>query len=318
MTTALIDQDIQPTDLLIETLDAGIETTVGGDPDAAALIQSLKETDVLFTTSRLPVTRRVLTETDLEVVGKLGTGIDNVDLRAAEDLGIPVTYTPGINALSVAEHALGLTLAVLRRTPRLQEILEGGGWRDETPIGTELAEKTVGIIGFGNIGSRLAGLLQGFNVQLLIYDPYIQPEDTQILGGTRVDLDRLLQSADVVSVNASLTDETRGMIGADELSRMRDSAVLVNTARGPIVREDALAEALTTGEIAGAGLDVFETEPLSPASPLHELDSVVLTPHSGARTAEAAEATIERLAQNVNAILAGRDVPDRYLAVAGA
>lgn len=316
MTHALIDQDIQPTDRLLDRLADGVETTVGVEGTAASIVEALAPGDAVVVTSRLKLTREVLAEARPCLVGKLGTGIDNVDLEAAAEFGIPVTYTPGINALSVAEHALGLALAALRRTTQVEAILRSGGWRDATPIGTQLSGTTVGIVGFGNIGSRLANLLRGFDVTILAYDPYVQVEDTQITGAELTDLETLLERSDVVSINASHTEETRGMIDAAAFARMRETAVLVNTARGPIVDEAALIEAVRTGEIAGAGLDVFADEPLSPDSPLHDLPTVVTTPHVAARTAAAAEATIDQLAANVNALLAGEPVPDRYLAVA--
>ncbi len=315
MVRALVDQDVQPTDRLLDRLPPSVTAVVGVDESEDALLDALDGVDVLFTTSRLKVTRRVLESSSLRVVGKLGTGIDNVDLEAAAAHGVPVTHTPGINALAVAEHTLGLALAVLRRTVQCQEILSEGGWRDETPLGTQLSGGTVGIVGFGNIGSRVAGLLRGFNVDVLAHDPYVQPEDTEILGVTLVDLDELLERADLVTVNAELTPETRGMLGAPEFERMQTTATLVNTARGPIVREAALVDALRAGEIAGAGLDVFESEPLSPDSPLHEFDNVVVTPHMAARTESASVACVDRLASNVRMILAGEPVPDRYMAV---
>lgn len=316
MPSILIDQDIQPTERLVLGLCDRFDVTVGVEYGPDALISALDGIDVLFATSRLKVTREVLDATDLTAVAKLGTGIDNVDLDAAAEYGVSVTYTPGINALSVAEHALGLALAVLRHTPMCGDILEAGGWRDETPIGTQLSGSTVGIVGFGSIGSRFAGLLEGFNVDMLAYDPYVEPEDGEILGVDFVGLDVLLTRADLVSVNAALTPETRGMLGPDEFALMKPSAVLVNTARGPVVKEDALLNALQSNTIAGAGLDVYEDEPLDPTSPLHEFDNVVLTPHVAARTAAAATACIDILIENIEALYDEKRVPDRYLAVA--
>jgi phosphoglycerate dehydrogenase-like enzyme len=312
MPRALIDRDIQPTERLLAGLDDGIEATVGADQ--GTLIDDLAGVDILCATSRLQVTAAVIDAADLSVIGKLGTGIDNVDLAAAAAAGIPVTYTPGLNAMAVAEHALGLTLAVLRQTPVLQRILAEGRWRDATPLGTELVGKTVGIIGFGAIGRRFAGLLAGFHPDLLVYDPYIRPEDTQSVGATPVDLETLLTRSDVVSVHAALTAETRGLIDAAALAQMQPTAVLINTARGPVVDEPALIEAVDTGAIAGAGLDVFAHEPLDPASALHGLDRVICTPHSAARTVESAAATVDQLAENVSALVRGEAVPPRYIA----
>jgi D-3-phosphoglycerate dehydrogenase len=312
MPRALIDRDIQPTDLLVDALDPAVDAIIGAG--GSTLLDDLAGMDVLCATSRLQVTAEVIAASELQVIGKLGTGIDNVDLEAAAAAGIPVTYTPGLNAMAVAEHALGLALAVLRQTPVLEQILADGHWRDATPLGTELVGKTVGIIGFGNIGQRFAGLLAGFHTDLLVYDPYIRPEDTQVLGARQVDLDTLLQRSDLVSVHAALTPETRGMLDATAFAQMAPEAVIVNTARGPIIDEAALIDAIDAGTIAGAGLDVFASEPLDPDSRLHALERVITTPHSAARTTEAAAATIRQLAANVNALLDGQPVPERYLA----
>jgi D-3-phosphoglycerate dehydrogenase len=312
MSRALIDRDIQPTERLVAGFDASIEATIGADQ--GTIIDDLAGMDILCATSRIHVTDAVIAASDLAVIGKLGTGIDNVDLEAAAAAGIPVTYTPGLNAMAVAEHALGLTLTVLRQTPVLARILAGGRWRDATPLGTELVGKTVGIIGFGAIGRRFAGLLAGFHPELLVYDPYIRPEDTQSVGATPVDLETLLARSDVVSIHAALTAETRGLIDAAKLAQMQPSALLINTARGQIIDEPALIEAIETGAIAGAGLDVFAEEPLDPASDLHRLDRVVCTPHSAARTTESAAATVDQLAENVSALVRGDPVPPRYLA----
>lgn len=316
MTEAAIDQDLQPVERVRTHLPDGLSLRVGLPADESALIDELRGKSVLFTTSRLKLTRRVFESTSLDVVGKVGTGIDNIDLEAAADHGVTVTYTPGINALSVAEHALGLALATLRHTITCGEVLREGGWRDVTPEGTQLSGRTVGIIGFGNIGRRFAGLLRGFNVETLVYDPYVQKEDLELVGATQAEFDTLLSRSDLVSVHAALTEETRGMIDATALEQMKSSAVLVNTARGPIVDQDALVTALQKGSIAGAGLDVFEAEPLSPDSPLHDLPTVTVTPHVAARTTSASHACIDLLTQNVGRLLEGKPVPERYLATA--
>jgi len=315
MPAILIDQDIRPREHLLEQIPSEISTTVGVSGDVESLIAALRDHDVLLATSRLPVTEQVLEQASPRAVGKLGTGIDNIDLDTALNLGIPVTYTPGINALSVAEHTLGLALAALRRAAHCQDVLRRGGWRDETTIGTQLSGQTVGIIGFGDIGERFASLLGGFDVEILANDPYIQPEDTEITGVELVDREIILSEADLVSVNTELTDETRGMLGRKEFQRIKSTAALVNTARGAVLQEAELVEALKKGEIAAAGLDVFTDEPLDASSSLHELENVVLTPHVGARTKQASTACIDRLIDNVFRLLSGNPVPDRYLAV---
>ncbi|MFB6169564.1 MAG: NAD(P)-dependent oxidoreductase [Haloarculaceae archaeon] len=311
--TARIDQDIQPTARLEARVADAMDTEVGIPNDEAAVVDALDGVDVVFATSRVTLSRTVLEATDLSVVAKLGTGIDNVDLEAAREQGVAVTHTPGVNALSVAEHTLGLLLAVSHNIQVGDRALEAGGWRDQLPMGVLLSGSTVGIVGFGNIGQRVAGLLSGFDVEVLAHDPYIADIDTQLTGAERVGLDELFERADHVTVNAELTPETRGMVGDEQLDRLE--GILVNTARGPIVDEAALLRALREGSLAGAGLDVFETEPLPSDSPLHEFDNVVATPHSAAMTGASREATIDQIADNALALVRGEDIDARWLAV---
>ena len=315
---AVVDQDIAPTDRLRGQLPGDWTVSVGIEGTEEAAIEAVADADVVFVTSRIPVTRAVIEAApDLAVIAKIGTGIDNVDLEAAAEAGVPVTYTPGHNALSVAELTLGLILATARRFTEARRTVEAGGWRDEVTLGTRLSGSTVGIVGFGNVGKRVGTLLGGFDVDVLVYDPYVHTIDAELVGGENAPFDRLLAESDVVVINAELTDETRGMIGERELGSMKESAILVNTARGPIVETDALVAALRAGEIAGAGLDVFETEPLGADAALLEFDNVVLTPHVAGTTSESRAETIDRLAANVLAILEGEPVPDRYLATLG-
>lgn len=318
MKRVVIDQDIAPTERLLEQLPDDWEVAVGieGSPEAAA--EALADAHVAFVTSRIPVVRPVIeAAADLEVVAKIGTGIDNVDLEAAEANDVVVTYTPGHNALSVAEHTLCLVLATARRLTEGRRTVEAGGWRDEVALGRRISGSTVGIVGFGNVGKRFGTLLAGFDVDVLVCDPYVPTIDAELARGENAPLDRLLAESDVVVVNAELTEETRGLIGEEELSLMEDTAILVNTARGPIVDEDALLSALHSGEIAGAGLDVFAAEPIGADHELLDAEGVVLTPHVGGTTAESRAETVDRLVENVLAILDGDPVPDRYLATPG-
>lgn len=314
MRRALADEDIQPAEELRAALKGRLGLDVGVEATEDALIDALEGVDVLFATSRLPVTERVLEASDLEIVAKIGTGIDSVDLQAAAERGIPVTYTPGFNAQAVAEHTVALLLAVSRNVVVNAGLLEEGYWRDEVELGTSVSGKTLGIVGFGRIGSRVAGVMSGFNVDVLAHDPYVPELDTDITGGELTSLEDLLQRSDFVTVNAELTEETRGMIGRREFELMKDSAVLVNTARGPIVSEDALLEALEERRIAGAGLDVFETEPLPASSPLHEFDNVVTTPHNAGMTEECRVRMIRTLASNAIDLLNGESIPERFIA----
>lgn len=310
----LIDQDVQPREVLSETLGREAEIAVAGEFDEDALIDALEGIDVLVTTSRLKVTRRVLSETSLPMVAKVGTGIDNVDLEAAAEIGTTVAYTPGLNALSVAEHAVALLLAVHRNLRPGRLALEDGKWRDEVPSATPVTDTTCGIIGFGNVGSRIAQLLNGFDAEILAYDPYVHDIDTDLTGAELVDFETVLESVDSLLIGAELTGETRGMIDRDALERLPSHAVLVNPTRGPIVEADALIDALEAGEIAGAGLDVFEEEPLSPDSSLLSFDNVVATPHIAGSSIRARSSIIETLAGLIDDNFDDETLPRRFLA----
>ncbi len=289
--------------------------TVGIEKGDGKLPQRLAGVDVVFVTSRVLLTREVFERaTDLDVVAKLGTGIDSIDLDAAREHGSTVTHTPGHNALSVAEHVLCLTLATARRLTATRNLIERGGWRDECPLGTRISGSTVGIVGFGNVGKRVGRLLGGFDVDVLINDPYVHRIDGELVGGTMTSLENVLEESDTVVVTAELTEETRGLIGAAELARMKESALLINAARGPIVEVPTLVDALRSGTIGGAGLDVFSDEPLSDDSELLDFDDVVVTPHVAAMTTESRTETIDQLVTNVNTIFDNADVPSRYLA----
>jgi len=312
--SVLVDQDVKPRDALVEGLGDAATVAVGVDTDEDALIAALEGIDVVVTTSRLPLSERVFAAVDLSMVAKVGTGLNNVDLAAAADHGVTVAYTPGMNALSVAEHALTLMLAVRRNVVRAERTLQAGGWRDEVPNARPLTDTTVGLVGFGDVGRRLAGLLDGFHAEVLAYDPYVHDIETEVTGATMTDLDTVLDRADTVAVVAELTPETRGLIDADALDRMAEDAVLVNTSRGPIVDEDALLAALEGGAVAGAGLDVFETEPLPADSRLHGFENVVTTPHVAASSVRARTRIVERLTDCIGTHVEGGELPDRFVA----
>jgi phosphoglycerate dehydrogenase-like enzyme len=315
MPTALVDRDVIPYDYLADRLDDALGLRRAAADTEAEAIDALGDAEILVTTSRVPVTERVLAESTLDHVAKFGTGVDSIDLDAAREAGVTVTYTPGLNALGVAEHTVTLLLAASRRLVAQQEHLQAGGWRDEVPLGAQLSGSTVGIVGFGNVGRRVATLLEGFHVDVLAYDPYVPAEDGEPFGVDLVDLEALLAASDAVTVNAELTAETHHLIDEAALATMRESAFLVNTARGPIVAEDALVAALEAGEIAGAGLDVFESEPLAPDHPLFAFDNVVTTPHSAAMTVQTHEHVLDRIVDTLRAYLDGERIPERYVAV---
>ena len=243
---------------------------------------------------------------DLRVIARVGVGVDSIDLDAASERGVQVATTPGANEHAVADHAVGLMLAVLRRITQLDRDVRAGGWH-RTGLFTprQLTGATVGLVGYGHIGRRVAARLRGFDVELLIHDPALPAGR----GDTSIALDDLLRRSDVVSLHCPLTASTRHLIDARALGLMRPEAVLVNTSRGGVVDEDALVAALSAGAIAGAALDVFEGEPPA-GSPLLELDNVVVSPHNaGLSTSSVAEMT-RRATQAVLDVAAGGVVAD--------
>jgi D-3-phosphoglycerate dehydrogenase / 2-oxoglutarate reductase len=230
-----------------------------------------------------PVTERVLEAGPLRVVVKYGSGTDNIDLRSAERLGAKVSSTPGANARSVAELTIALLFALARHLVAHDRAVRAGSWSRRGA--SELAGKRLGVVGYGAVGREVAALATSLGMQVVAHDPFVKSGDIELVG-----LDDLLASCDAVSLHVPLDDSTRGMIGVEALERMRSGALLVNTARGGLVDENALADALSSGRLGGAGLDVFADEPPS-GSPLLRLENAVLSPHAGAATTEAAQRT---------------------------
>ncbi|MBK7927362.1 MAG: hypothetical protein IPJ98_07680 [Bryobacterales bacterium] len=250
--------------------------------------------------SSTKITRRVMERcAGLRMVSIWGTGTDNVDLDAARELGIRVTNTPAVSATSIAEHTLALMLAVARRIPLIDGRVRAGEW----PRGgmVQLHGKTLGVIGLGEIGRRFARLGEAIGMRVVTWTMHPKPE----LGFAHVALDELLAGSDVVSLHLRLSEQTRGFLGAERIAAMKRGAILVNTARGPIVEEEALLEALETGHLAGAGLDVFDIEPLPPDHALTRMANVVLSPHAAGITPEALEAGLALAVDNVLAHFAG-------------
>ena len=240
----------------------------------------------------------------LRILSLWGTGTDHVDLASASTGGVIVTNTPGVSAVAMAEHALTLMLAVARDIPRIDSKTRKGAW----PRGfvTQLHGKTLGIVGLGAIGTQTARVAKGIGMRVIAWTR--RPADKPIaeLGLELVGLEELYQRSDVVSLHVRLTSETTGMVGRRELEAMKESAILINTARGPVVDECALVEALSGGGIRGAGVDVFDQEPLPENHPLGQLPNVVMTPHSGGVTPEALEAGLQMAVDNVFAELGGK------------
>jgi D-3-phosphoglycerate dehydrogenase len=240
----------------------------------------------------------------LRVVAMHGVGVDHIDLRAAAACGVVVANAPGSNDSAVADLTIGLMLACLRQIPAADRAAREGNWKGV--VGDELAGKTVGLLGWGRIGRGVARRLLGFDVTLLVHDPYVTAKVIMADGARPVTLDELLTTADIVSLHLPLTVETSNLLDADRLAMLRTSAYLINTARGGIVDEEALSHRLRTGLLRGAGLDCFAIEP-PVGNPLFDLPSVVVTPHSGAQTREAIARMGAIAAKNVIRVLHGEE-----------
>jgi len=250
-----------------------------------------------------PVTRRVLAAAEnLRVISVHGTGTEHVDVEEAKRRGIVVTNTPGTNAVSVAEFTVGLILATCRHICQAYCRVRKGGWVERSSgcfMGIELHGKCVGIIGTGAIGQAVMRRLAGFDVRFLLCDKIMTQNLLDTYPAEYVKLDRLLEESDIVTIHVPLTRETHHLIDKVALSKLKPTAILINTSRGPVVDEAALIEALSNGNLAGAGLDVLSLEPPIPTNPLLHLDNVVVTPHIGGGTVEAVERTDVMCAKNI-------------------
>lgn len=262
--------------------------------------QHLSEADALVVRSAVKVTRDVLAKAPkLRAIGRAGVGVDNVDLAAATDAGVIVMNTPGGNAISVAEHTLALMLGLARFVPQASESTKSGKWEKKRFIGNELREKTLGLIGLGTIGRGVVQRASAFEMRILAYDPFVNPESVQSLNVKIVSLDELYAESDFISLHTALTPETRGMLDAAAFAKMKQGVRIVNCARGELVDHAALAAAMESGQVGGAALDVFEAEPLKGDEPYLKIPSLVATPHIAASTEEAQEIVGVRIAQQL-------------------
>jgi len=273
-------------------------------PDAASLHSALADADALIVRSATRVTEALLDAAPLlQVVGRAGVGVDNIDLDAATRRGVLVMNTPGGNAVSVAEHTLALLLALARSIPQLNTAIHAGRWEKSAARGIELRGKTLGLIGLGRVAFEVARRARAFDLHVLAHDPYISDDVARDAGAELVSLDDLLSRSDFVSLHAALSPSTERLLNANTIARMKFGARLINTARGELVDEAALAEALRSGHLAGAALDVFAEEPPR-QSPLLGLPSVIATPHVAGSTEEAQEEVGTLVAQQVRDYLA--------------
>ena len=255
--------------------------------DAEALLKCIAEYDAMIVRGRTKVTAEVLAHaTKLKVVGRCGVGVDNIDLKAAKEKGVIVVNAPTATTIAVAEHAIALMLSMVREIPRADAGMKAGNWLKSEIKGTELYQKTLGVIGFGHIGSTVGKYAKIFGMNVIAHDLIATDEQIKEHGGEPVTLDELLQKADIITIHVPLTDTTRHMIDENAIAKMKDGVRIVSDARGGVIDEKALLQALESGKVAGAALDVFEKEPPLD-SPLTKHLKLVATPHVGGSTKEA-------------------------------
>jgi len=271
-----------------------IEVEASFDISKEELLEKVKDADALIVRSRTKVTREVIEAgKKLKVIGRAGVGVDNIDLKAATERGIVVVNAPEATSITVAEHTLGLILSLARNIPQANASLKSGKWEKKKFLGVELRGKTLGVIGLGRIGSAVAKKAKAFEMKILAYDPYISKERGKELGIEIATLEEVLKNSDFVTLHVPLTKQTYRMIDKQAISKMKNNAYIINCARGGVIDEEALYEALISEKLAGAALDVFEKEPPFD-SPLLKLENVIVTPHLGASTEEA-----QRLASTI-------------------
>ncbi|MGH7230458.1 MAG: phosphoglycerate dehydrogenase [Nitrospiraceae bacterium] len=264
------------------------------------LLKEIRQYDGLIVRSATKVTSDVIAAADrLKVVGRAGSGLDNVDTHAATRRGIVVMNTPGGNTVTTAEHTMAMIFAMTRRIPQATASMKTGKWEKERFMGVELYNKTLGIVGIGQIGGYLTKLAQGMSMNVIAYDPYLAEERARKMGVEIVELADLFRRADVISVHTPLTAETKSLINADAIKQMKPGVMIVNCARGGIVNEADLVEALKTKKVAAAAFDVFEEEPITSGHPLLSLDNFICTPHIGASTTEAQENVAVGIAEQI-------------------
>ena len=288
--------------------DIEVDVKLGLKPDE--LIAIIGEYDGLAVRSETKVTADILAAANkLQIIGRAGVGVDNIDVKAATQKGVVVVNSPDGNTLAAAELTVGLMLAVARKIPQGDATMKAGKWDRKKFVGSELYGKTVGIIGLGKIGYAVAQRLRGFEVELIAYNPFVSEAETRRLGVEPVSLDELVRRSDYITVHTPLNNETRGLIGAAQFAEMKDGVRIVNVARGGIIDEQALADAVRSGKVGGYAVDVFTKEPPEPENPLLAADvtaNSVLTPHLGASSEEAQIKVAIDVCEQIVDVLAGR------------
>lgn len=303
----LVPDNVHPSALDVLNAADGLVVTAPGQMSRAETLAAIADADALIIRSATKVDAGLLAAAPrLRLIARAGVGVDNVDVVDATERGVVVMNTPEGNTIATAEHAFALMLALARHIPQAETSMRAGKWDRKSFMGVELRGKTLGIIGFGRIGRALAKRALAFEMTVIAADPYIPADVAADLGVELVSLSDLYQRADFISLHSVITDETREMINRDTLAQMKRGVRIINAARGALVNEDALAEAIKSGQVAGAALDVYAQEPPEPNNPLLGLPGVVHTPHLAASTEDAQIAVaVEAARLIVNALLCG-------------
>jgi D-3-phosphoglycerate dehydrogenase len=311
----LVAEELAPSALDVLAHDFEVRHVDGAD--RAALLPALADVDAVLVRSATKMDAEALAAAPrLKVVARAGVGLDNVDVPAATARGVMVVNAPTSNIVSAAEQAVALLLATARHTPEANAALKQGQWKRSKFTGVEIADKTVGVVGLGRIGVLFAQRMSAFGTRLIAYDPYVQPARAAQIGVRLVSLEELLAESDFISIHLPKTPETLGLIGEKELRLVKPTVRIVNAARGGLVDEQALADAVAEGRVAGAGIDVYAKEPCT-ESPLFAQPNIVVTPHLGASTVEAQDKAGLAVARSVKLALQGEFVPDAVNVQAG-
>ncbi|MCB0138884.1 MAG: phosphoglycerate dehydrogenase [Caldilineaceae bacterium] len=290
---------------------SNMEVDLRTDLSPAQLVDVIPAYHALLVRSGTQVTAEVIQAgANLRVIGRAGVGVDNIDVDAATRAGIIVVNAPTGNTVAAAEHTVAMLMALARNIPQADAHVRSGGWKRSQYTGIEIRDKVLGTVGLGRVAQEVVRRARGLGMTVLAYDPYISSEFAAQHGATLTSLDEMLPQVDFLTLHVPLTEQTRNTIGAPQLARMKPNARILNVARGGVLDEQALADAVQSGQIAGAALDVFEQEPLGADSPLRSCPQIILTPHLGASTIEAQEKVAEDVALQVLEVLS--DLPARY------
>ncbi|MGL4650206.1 MAG: hydroxyacid dehydrogenase, partial [Caldilineaceae bacterium] len=307
----LVSDAISESGLAPLRADSSIQVDIQTELTPEQLIASIPAYDALLVRSSTQVTADLLRAgSNLRVVARAGVGVDNIDLATATQLGIIVVNAPTGNVVAAAEHTIALLMATARLIPQSDAHVRSGQWKRNQLMGVEVRNKVLGTVGLGRVAQEVVHRAQGLGMRVLAFDPYVTEEYAEQRGVTLASLDRLFTDSDFITVHVPLNDQTRGLVGHAAFARMKKGVRILNVARGGVVDEVALVEAVEAGIVAGAALDVFEAEPLPADSPLRRTNKIILTPHLGGSTFEAQEQVAEDVAVQVVDVL--NDRPARY------